>query len=98
MSILNKKGINLTSSFKLVSPNPLDIRLIAEDEEDLQSLIDNKAVYLGMIVWVKSLRKFQFFDGESFTDMKLGGGSTFGYEELGSNLLGEFILGESELA
>ena len=101
MAITDKKGINVTSGFKLVSPAPIDVRLIAEDENDLQSLINNRATYSGMIVWVESLSKFKFFNGKEFTDMNFGGGGgngAFGYEEVASNLLGEFILGEGELA
>ena len=40
MSINDKKGINLTSGFKYVGGQPLDVRLIAEDESDLQSLVE----------------------------------------------------------
>lgn len=70
MAIIDKSGTNIGSAFKLVSPNPLDVRLIADDETDLQSLIDNKAVYAGMIVWVKSLEKHKKYNGTEFVDFE----------------------------
>lgn len=85
MAIIDKSGTNIGSAFKLVSPNPLDVRLIADDENDLQSLIDNKAVYAGMIVWVKSLEKHKMYNGKEFVDFESGSGSSgdgFTYEEV----------------
>ena len=62
MSILDKKGIGVTSGFKLVSGSPIDARFTAEDETDLQSLIDNGAVYEGLEVYVKSLGKKKIYN------------------------------------
>ena len=68
MSINDKKGINLTSGFKYVGGQPLDVRLIAEDESDLQSLVDNGATYNGMVVWVNSTSKRMVFNGSEFIE------------------------------
>ena len=68
MSINDKKGINLTSGFKYVGGQPLDVRLIAEDESDLQSLVDNGATYNGMVVWVNSTSKRKVFNGSEFIE------------------------------
>lgn len=68
MAITDKKGISVTSGFKLVSPTPVDVRYIADDETDLQSLIDNNAVYEGLEVWVKSLGKKFTYNGTEFID------------------------------
>lgn len=68
MSINDKKGINLTSGFKYVGRQPLDVRLVAEDESDLQSLVDNGATYNGMVVWVNSTSKRMVFNGSEFIE------------------------------
>lgn len=68
MSINDKKGINLTSGFKYVGGQPLDVRLVAEDESDLQSLVDNGATYNGMVVWVNSTSKRMVFNGSEFIE------------------------------
>lgn len=75
MSILDKKGIGVTSGFKLVSGAPIDARFTAEDEIDLQSLIDNGAVYNGLEVWVNSLGKKKMYNGTEFVDVATGGSS-----------------------
>lgn len=72
MAITDKKGINVTSGFKLVSANPLDARFIAVDETDLQSLIDNGAVYNGLEVWVDSLGKKLIYNGTEFVEISAG--------------------------
>lgn len=68
MAINDKKGINLTSGFKYVGGQPLDVRLVAEDESDLQSLVDNGATYNGMVVWVNSTSKRMVFNGSEFIE------------------------------
>lgn len=75
MSINDKKGINVTSGFKLVAPTPIDARFIAQDENDLQSLIDNGAVYNGLEVWVNSLSKKLRYNGTQFEEITSGGTS-----------------------
>lgn len=50
MSVLDKKGINVTGGFKLISPQPIDARYIVEDEVELQSIVDNGATYEGLEV------------------------------------------------
>lgn len=75
MSIIDKKGINVTSGFKLVAPTPIDARFIAQDENDLQSLIDNGAVYNGLVVWVNSLSKQMVYNGTEFIEVASGGSS-----------------------
>lgn len=70
MSILDKKGIGVTSGFKLVSGAPIDARFTAEDETDLQSLIDNGAVYEGLEVYVKSTKKKMQYNGTEFVEFK----------------------------
>lgn len=94
MAITDKKGINVTSGFKLVSKQPLDARLIAVDETDLQSLIDNGAVYDGMIVWVQSLSKYMSYNGTEFKELATGGGGgTPAYVENETLFLGDVSSG-----
>lgn len=96
MAITDKKGINVTSGFKLVSGQPLDARLIAVDETDLQSLVDNGAVYDGMIVWVQSLNKYMSYNGTEFKELATGGGSGGGtpaYVENETLFLGDVTTG-----
>ena len=66
MAITDKKGINVTSGFKLISPAPIDARYVVEDETELQSIIDSGAVYKGLRVWVNSLNKVYIYNGSSF--------------------------------
>lgn len=76
MSITDKKGINVTSGFKLISKQPIDARFIATDETDLQSLIDNGAVYDGLMVWVQSLGKYMSYNGTEFKELETGSGGS----------------------
>lgn len=75
MAITDKKGINVTSGFKLVSGTPIDARFVADDETDLNSLITNGAVYEGLEVYVKSLGKKLQYNGTEFVEVATGGGS-----------------------
>ena len=84
MSIKDKKGINVTSGFKLVAPTPIDARFIAEDETDLQSLIDNGAIYNGLVVWVNSTSKQMIYNGTAFVEVASGGTSSGGSSTGGS--------------
>ena len=72
MAITDKKGINVTSGFKLISPAPIDARYVVEDETELQSIIDNGAAYNGLEVWVNSLGKKLQFNGTGFVDVQAG--------------------------
>ena len=72
---INKKGINITSGFKLISPTPIDVRFVVEDEDELQSIIDNQAAYEGLEVWVKSLGRKKQFNGNEFVEIQASGGS-----------------------
>ena len=74
MSILDKKGINVTSGFKLISGQPIDARQVVENETELQSIIDNGAAYEGLEVWVKSASKKYRYVGSSFVEVAEGGG------------------------
>lgn len=80
MSITDKKGINVTSGFKLISSNPIDARYVVEDEEELQSIIDNGAAYNGLEVWVNSLEKKLMYNGNAFIEMNGGEASTIDTE------------------
>ena len=66
MAITDKRGINITSGFKLISPTPIDARFVVESEEELQSIIENGATYDGLEVWVKSLNSKVRYNGEKF--------------------------------
>lgn len=66
MAITDKRGINITSGFKLISPTPIDARFVVENEEELQSIIENGATYDGLEVWVKSLNSKVRYNGEKF--------------------------------
>ena len=76
MSIIDKKGINVTSGFKLVSGQPIDARFVVEDETELESLITNGAVYEGLHVWVKSLGKEKVWNGTEFADINFSSSQT----------------------
>ena len=78
MAFSDKKGIVVTSGFKLGAATPIDIRFVADDETDLQSLIDNNAVYEGLEVYVKSLKQKLLFNGTAFVDY---------YDQVVSNIL-----------
>ena len=73
-NITEKKGINVTSGFKLISPAPVDARYVVEDETELQSIIDNGAAYNGLEVWVNSLGKKKQYNGTEFVEVQAGGG------------------------
>jgi hypothetical protein len=51
--LINKGGISLSANFELLSEKPLDTRLVVPTFEGLQNLIDNAAVYEGLVVYVK---------------------------------------------
>lgn len=76
MSITDKKGINVTSGFKLISPQPIDARMVVEDENELVSIVDSAAAYEGQLVYVKSLDKYVSFDGSQFNELETGGGAS----------------------
>lgn len=77
MSITDKKGINVTSGFKLISPQPIDARMVVEDENELVSIVDSAAAYEGQLVYVKSLDKYVSFDGTQFNELETGGGGAY---------------------
>ena len=55
------KGISLSSAFDLQTDLPLDSRAVVPNASGLQALIDNNAVYAGMIVYQEDVKKnFQF--------------------------------------
>lgn len=56
--INSKRGVNVTSPFKLFSESPLDSRLVVEDISERDSIIKNNAAYEGLIVYVRSEDKF----------------------------------------
>lgn len=68
MSVLDKKGINVTGGFKLISPQPIDARYIVEDEVELQSIVDNGATYEGLEVWVTAWSKKVVYNGSAWVD------------------------------
>lgn len=74
MAITDKKGINVTSGFKLISPAPIDARYVVEDETELQSIIDIGSAYNGLEVWVNSLGKKKQYNGTEFVEVQAGGG------------------------
>lgn len=80
MSITDKKGINVTSGFKLISGQPIDARFIVEDETELQTIVTNGAVYEGLHVWVKSLGKEKVWNGTKFVESQTSGSGTVSYE------------------
>ena len=82
MSITDKKGINVTSGFKLISGQPIDARFIVEDETELQTIVTNGAVYEGLHVWVKSLGKEKVWNGTEFTEIQANGGNAVSSEAI----------------
>lgn len=75
MSITDKKGINVTSGFKLISGQPIDARFNVDDETELQTIVTNGAVYEGLHVWIKSLGKEKVWNGTEFTESQASGDS-----------------------
>lgn len=76
MSIIDKKGINVTSGFKLISPQPIDARQVVDDETELQSIIDNGGAYEGQLVYVKGIAKYMKYNGTAYEEFTTGGGSS----------------------
>ena len=81
MAITDKKGINVTSGFKLISPAPIDARYVVEDETELQSIIDSRAAYPGLETWVKSLGRKLQYNGVEFVEIASGGTSSADIEK-----------------
>lgn len=81
MAITDKKGISVTSGFKLVAPTPIDARFIVEDETELQSIIDSGAAYPGLETWVKSLGRKLQYNGVEFVEITSGGTSSADIEK-----------------
>ena len=94
MAITDKKGINVTSGFKLISPSPIDARYVVDDETELQTIVSSGATYNGLIVWVNSLGKAKQFNGTSFVDIA-GGLTEQQVNELIDAKIGNFLGGES---
>lgn len=76
MSFNDKPGIPILGGYKLGSSDPMDVRTIADDEIDLQSLIDNDVAYEGLEVYVKSLGKKKVYNGTEFVEVVTGGGGS----------------------
>ncbi len=55
--LINSGATTLSGSFNLYSINPLDSRLVIPALDGLQTLIDNKAAYEGMIAYITSEKK-----------------------------------------
>jgi hypothetical protein len=72
MSFNDKPGIPILGGYKLGTSDPMDVRTVAEDEIDLQSLIDNGAVYEGLEVYVKSLGIKKVYNGTEFVEIETG--------------------------
>lgn len=75
MSFNDKPGIPILGGYKLGSSDPMDVRTIADDAADLQSLIDNGVAYEGLEVYVKSTKKKMQYNGTEFVEVATGGGS-----------------------
>ena len=69
MSILDKKGISVTSGFKLVSGQPLDARNVVDDLDGLQDLVNNGAAYEGIVVYVKSEQQLKQYNGSEWNNV-----------------------------
>ena len=76
MSFNDKPGIPILGGYKLGTSDPIDVRTIADDEIDLQSLIDNGVAYEGLEVYVKSLGKKKVYNGTEFVEVATGGGGS----------------------
>lgn len=68
MSLADKKGINLSDGFKLVSEKPLDVRQILDTEADKAELVTAHAAYAGLRVFVKATKCSYVYNG---TDWEL---------------------------
>jgi hypothetical protein len=55
--LINKGGISLSANFELLKEAPLDARLVVPTLEGLEHLIEGKAAYAGMIVYVTAENK-----------------------------------------
>lgn len=58
MAIDFSKGIKVASGFGLQAKKPLDVRVVAQTQEDLNELIKQNAAYAGLIVYVEANKAF----------------------------------------
>ena len=58
MAIDFSKGIKVASGFSLQAKKPLDVRVVAQTQEDLNELIKQNAAYAGLIVYVEDNKAF----------------------------------------
>ena len=62
-NIKDKKGIVVTSPFKLLSGVPLDGRVSVETIEERDSIVSSHAAYEGLLVYVKEQKSLYLYQG-----------------------------------
>lgn len=70
MSLFDKKGISLAAGFDYQAEQPLDSRFNVVNKQELQKLIDGKAVYNGLITFCLEDNKLYIFDGNAFVEFQ----------------------------
>lgn len=66
MSLFDKKGISLAAGFDYQAEQPLDSRFISSTKEELQKLIDGKAVYKGLVTYCLEDNILYIYNGTTF--------------------------------
>lgn len=75
MAIFDKiSGIPADNGFKYQSEAPLDARLVVDNYSNLADLKDEHGAYTGMLVYVKSDKKYYSYDGSVWSEFKGSGG------------------------
>jgi len=70
MSLFDKKGIPLAAGFDYQASQPLDSRFNVKTKDELQKLIDGKAVYNGLITFCLEDKKLYIYNGETFVEFQ----------------------------
>lgn len=76
MSFADKKGITVTSGFKLQADSLLDVRGCVENISERDELVTINAATAGLRVFVKDENKSYVYNGESWDELTIGTGYT----------------------
>lgn len=76
MSFADKKGITVTSGFKLQADSLLDVRGCVENISERDELVTINAATAGLRVFVKDKNKSYVYNGESWDELTIGTGYT----------------------
>ena len=76
MSFADKKGITVTSGFKLQADSLLDVRGCVENIAERDELVTINAATAGLRVFVKDQNKSYVYNGSSWDELTIGAGYT----------------------